>query len=75
MKAFVVNLSLSPQKLERFYAGHVNQVWARDVNGVSLRFPLHALRPHVTHSGVQGWFRIRVSSDHRLAGIERLNPD
>jgi hypothetical protein len=42
MKGFTVSLSLSADQLEQFFAGHVNEVWARDVNGVSLRF----LLPH-----------------------------
>jgi hypothetical protein len=47
-------------------------VWAGDVNGVSLRFPLASLRLFIGHTGIQGRFRLRVSREHKLTGIERL---
>ncbi|MFT7652458.1 MAG: hypothetical protein ACI9UU_001566, partial [Candidatus Azotimanducaceae bacterium] len=34
------------------------EVWARNVNGVSLRFPLASLRPIIGHTGIQGRFRL-----------------
>ena len=69
---YVINLSLTRDQLESFYAGHVNQVWARDVRGVAIQFPLQALRPYVTHSGVRGRFRLRVTAEHRLKSLELI---
>ena len=69
---YVINLSLTREQLEQFYAGHVNQVWARDTRGVSIQFPLHALRPFITHAGVRGRFRLQVSADQRLTSIEAI---
>ncbi|MEQ9451552.1 MAG: DUF2835 family protein [Pseudomonadales bacterium] len=70
MKVFTVNLDLPARKFERFYAGEVNQVWARDVHGTSVQFPLAVLRPYVTHNGVRGVFRLVVGDDHKLMRIE-----
>ena len=51
MKNFTVSLSLSAEQLKCFYAGQVGELWARDVTGVSLRFPLASLQPFIGHSG------------------------
>ena len=72
MKNFTVSLSLSAEQLQRFYAGQVSEVWAHDVTGVSLRFPLASLRPFIGHAGIEGHFRLRVSREHKLMGIDRL---
>ena len=72
MRTYTVDIVLSQQQLESFYAGQVQNVWARDIFGVSLSFPLNALRPFVTHTGIAGRFEVRVTSDNRLGGIERV---
>ena len=69
---YVINISLTREQLEAFYAGHVNQVWARDAHGVSIQFPLQALRPYITHTGVRGCFKLRVSSEQRLLSIDKI---
>ena len=73
MKVYTVDINLTPSKIERFYAGDAKQVWARDVNGVSLRFPLDVLRPFVAHTGIHGRFRLTVNDDHRLTDVVRLS--
>ena len=71
MRTYLIPLALPAHKVERFYAGEVNQVWARDVHGVSVRFPLTALQPYVTRDGVQGLFKLTVNAENRLESIER----
>ena len=71
-RQYLVNLKLTPEQLERFYAGRVDQVWARDSRGVSLQFPLSALRPYVGHHGISGRFVLTVTDDHRLASIKKI---
>ena len=71
-RQYVINLSLSREQLEQFYAGRVSQVWDRDRHGVSIQFPLQALRPFVSHVGVHGRFRLKVGLDSRLLSIDKM---
>ena len=73
MTSYIVQIGLSADQLKRFYSGRVQYVWTRDEQGTSLQFPLQALRPFVTHDGVAGRFRVRVSAEQRLLGIERID--
>ena len=72
MSSYTVQLNLTADQLKQYYAGQVKYVWARDVRGVSVQFPLTALRPFVTHNGVSGLFKIRVSGENRLLGIDQV---
>lgn len=71
-RSYLVDITLTADQLERFYAGHVNQVSARDTSGLRLQFPLQSLRPYVNHAGVQGRFRLEVGPDHRLSRIVKI---
>lgn len=75
MGVYRVNLHLTAQQMESYYAGHVQNVSALDVHGRRVQFPLTALRPFVSHNGVQGHFEILVTADHRLLSIRRLTQE
>ncbi|MEM7001373.1 MAG: DUF2835 family protein, partial [Pseudomonadota bacterium] len=59
-------------QLETYYAGAVRFVWARTRQGQSIQFPLAHLRRFVSHTGVQGRFRLQVV-DQRLECIDRVS--
>lgn len=67
-----LGLSLSADQMLKLYEGSARDVVALDDDGQTVRFPAAILRPYVTHSGVQGRFRIRFDAAGRFAGIERL---
>jgi len=73
MRKFIIDMRLSPTQLEAFYAGQVSHVWVRDINGLSLQFPLQHLRPFVDHHGVQGRFELKVQHNNRLQSINRIH--
>ena len=70
-QTYHVPISLGPDKLKQFYAGQVRSVWARDVRGVSLQFPLEVLRPYISHLGVQGHFELVVNGQGKLVRIRQ----
>lgn len=71
LSRYVVDILLSAEQIEQFYAGAVTSVWVRDVQGLSLQFPLRSLRPFIGHHGVSGRFVLCVNQDNRLVSILR----
>ena len=70
-RSFVFDIRLSVEQLERFYAGRVTGVHATSRCGVKVRFPIQALRPHITREGISGSFRLDTEN-HRLVKLSRL---
>ena len=65
-------LDLPRATLERYYAGLAGTVAVQDRVGRSIRFPAAALRPHVTHTGIRGWFELETDARHKLVDFRRL---
>lgn len=65
-----VQLSLSADEMLKLYSGSARDVVALAENGQTVRFPAAILRPYVTHSGVQGRFRIRFDAAGRFVDID-----
>ena len=72
-RRYIVDLFLSAEKMQSYYAGHVTQVSATDRRGVRLQFPLQSLRPFVGHSGVRGTFVLTVDRSNRLVSIKQAD--
>ncbi|MEM7078195.1 MAG: DUF2835 family protein [Pseudomonadota bacterium] len=70
-RRYTVEIVLTAQQIENFYAGQVSAVWVRDIRGVAVQFPLSSLRQFVGHNGVHGRFVLTVGSDNRLVSIAR----
>ena len=73
MRNYIVDLRLTREQVLRLYEGSANAVVARDRAGLTVRFPLHALRRFVDAQGINGSFELAVDGQHRLLGIERLS--
>ncbi len=73
MPSLVINLRIEPEEYQRLYAGVARTVSAVSVDGRSVNFPAHILRPFVTYGGIRGRFLIRFSADSRFESIERLS--
>ena len=67
------SLDISATKLEAYYRGSVREVLAYTTDGRRLRFPLSLLRPFVSHSGVQGRFRIIFDQAMRCERLEKID--
>ena len=72
MPDLVLRLSLSREEVLRYYAGSATSVRAQATDGRSVQFPAEVLRRHVTASGVQGLFRLRLDDRNRLVSFDRL---
>lgn len=72
MRQFIIDLSLSAEKMLMYYQGNAKQVYARDQQGVSVSFPAEALRPYVTRAGVHGRFRLRIDDNNKLIDLSKL---
>lgn len=70
--ALALDLTLSSEKLERMYAGSAKTVFARCLDGRSIRFPVGILRPFITHDGVCGRFEIIFDEKHKFQSIHRI---
>ena len=70
-RAININLYLTAEQIQRFYAGNVQQVLARDSRGRKVAFPVSSLRPFVDHAGVRGKFRLWIDRENRLQRIDR----
>lgn len=72
MQGIVVDLSLSREQCESWYAGDTRYVQARSRDGRSVRFPVAVLRKYLDHSGVHGSFAISFDEHRRFQSIRRV---
>ncbi len=72
LKSIIVNLVISAEEFQRLYEGSAKAVYAHSIDGRSIRFPAHILRPFVQHTGVRGTFQIDFDEENRFNAIRRL---
>lgn len=72
MKNIIVNLAISAEEFQRLYEGSAKTVFARSIDGRSIRFPAAILRPFVLHNGIRGQFQIDFDDENRFHSIHRL---
>lgn len=70
-REFVVTLSISAAAYRQMYRGTAQHVLAEDLQGRRIRFPAAALRPFVTHDGINGVFVLRVDARNKLIDVRR----
>lgn len=70
-REYIVDLYLTPEQMQAFYAGRVQQVSARDYYGRRIQFPVSVLRPYVDKNGVRGRFVLEVDPQSKLRTIRR----
>jgi len=64
---------LTSEQLLHYYRGRVKNVVVQSDNGLSLQIPLVALRPFVSHSGIEGYFRLVTDNNNKLQSLEKLS--
>ncbi|NOX92883.1 MAG: DUF2835 domain-containing protein [Gammaproteobacteria bacterium] len=72
MPEYRFRLAISAQKYLAYYEGTVHAVVVTLANGQHLQFPAESLRPFVSREGVYGEFMLRVDTNNKLQGIERI---
>jgi hypothetical protein len=73
VQTVVVNLLIAADDYQRLYQGAVRDVVARSVDGRRIRFPAMILRSFVTHTGINGCFRIVFDDENRFQTIEKID--
>jgi len=69
MRELRVLLNISAEDFLSYYRGDAQTVIAQSKDGRRVQFPANALRPFLTHSGIQGEFAIRFDENHKLIGV------
>lgn len=68
-----IHLSLSSEEVLRYYRGEADSVLAWTPEGISVKFPIEALRPHVMQNGVQGWFELEFDARRKFVALHRIS--
>jgi len=71
-KQVVVDLNIPEEEYLRVYRGSARTVLAYSIDGRRVSFPANILQPFISHTGVQGRFRIRFDAQGRFSSIEKL---
>ncbi len=69
---FYIQLDISSADFRQYYAKKIKSVIATSHDGRRVQFPANILQPFVTHSGVQGQFRLVTDSHARFKSIRKL---
>ncbi len=71
MEQLTVELHISMEEFEAWYAGVATSVRAVDTRGRRIRFPARILRSYLSHDGIHGRFVIRFDADGRFQSIHK----
>jgi hypothetical protein len=66
-------LAITADTFAGYYRGRVRQVQVRSSDGRLVRFPASALRPFLTHAGIDGEFELTFDQRGRLVDLKRLD--
>ena len=55
-----------------YYEGNATSVQTYAENGLLIQFPASALKPWVTHLGIQGYFMIKFDDNNKLISLDKL---
>lgn len=70
-RTIVIRLNIASEELLKLYRGSAREVAGVSVDGQKIRFPAEALKPFVTHNGVQGQFALLVNANNKLINLRR----
>jgi len=69
---FRFSLKITRQDYLRYYQGNARTVLVHTHDGRRVQFPASALRPFVSHEGIEGEFILTINDQHKLQGLRRL---
>lgn len=70
---FYIYLDISAIDFQNYYAQNINAIIASSHSGERIQFPANALQPFVSHTGVQGEFKIVIDENAKLKSITRVS--
>lgn len=73
MPSIDVIIDLSMAQCHAHYAGTVDHIYARSVDGRRVMLPAQALRRVVTRDGVHGIYRLTYDANGRFESLQRLS--
>ncbi|MBO9470391.1 DUF2835 domain-containing protein [Endozoicomonas sp. G2_2] len=72
MPSIDVVIELSAAQCQAHYAGAIDHVYARSVDGRRVLLPAHALRKVVMRDGVHGIYRLAYDAGGRFQSLRRI---
>ena len=69
---FTFRLNFSSAQVMALYQGQIRRVSVISEQGLRIEFEASHLRPFISHSGVQGRFRLRTDENHRFIDLARI---
>lgn len=72
MQHIIFDIRIDKDEYLKHYSGAARYVNARARDGRRVQFPASALRPFVTHNGVEGSFVATIDNNAKLLSFRRL---
>jgi len=72
MKEFRFTLSIPADEFLAYYQGVAQNVLTISVEGKSLQFPAHVLRPYLTDQGIYGEFVLQCDQRNKFKSIRKV---
>ncbi len=69
---FYVELDITASEFRHYYSQNINRVITVCHTGQKIQFPANILQPFVSHSGVQGKFKIVIDEKEKFKSINRI---
>jgi hypothetical protein len=73
MQALIVDIRITADEYQKYYRVPGTVVTTRSRDGRRVQFPANILQGFISHSGIEGSFRIQFSNDGKFQSIEALN--
>ena len=70
---FEFSMDLSADKTLSIYEGRAKFILVSTDDGLKLQLPAGSFRSYVTESGIQGRFRVKTDSRHRLQKLDKID--
>ncbi len=70
---FYIHLNITTIEFLNYYTKNISTVIATSHNGKRVQFPANVLQSFVTHSGVQGTFKLVIDENTKFKSISRIN--
>lgn len=66
------SISLSAEKILRYYQGSARNILVQASDGRRVRLPAVNLRPYVDASGIHGHFELELDANNKFLSVTRL---
>ncbi len=66
------SLLIPVHEYQAYYSGIVQDVSVVTHNGLRINFPASALRPYISHDGIQGEFVIEFDENNKLITLQKV---